>query len=261
MSGAIGGFAIGQTPIGGFYLQSFTPADMINLALRSAGLLGVGQTALPQDISDTFAMLNGMIAQWNRRRWLVWHLLDVAHVMDGSQSYSVGIGGDFDVPRPDRLEAAFFRQLVSPGNNIDYPLDILQSREDYNQIALKSLKSWATYIFYDSAYPLGYVYPWPIPQGGGMYELHLSIKDTLTQFRDLTTPIGLPPEYFQAMWTNLTIALGALYPGAVITDDLRSMAQVSLETIRMANAQIGRLRMPQGMVRPPLFNIYSYQTY
>jgi len=83
-----------------------------------------------------------MIAQWARKRWLMWHLIDVAKVSTGAQSYTVGVGGDFNTPRPDRLEAAFFRQIVpSQPNLIDYPLEIIEARETYNNIALKTLSS------------------------------------------------------------------------------------------------------------------------
>lgn len=261
MSGAIGTFVIGQTPIGGAFVQAYTAGDIIDLALKSAGLLGVGQTALPQDNADALSMLNGMVGLWNRRRWLMWHLIDVAVETTGAQKYSVGIGGDFDVVRPDQLEAAYFRQVITgQPNEVDYPLKIIKSYEDYSLIALKTLVSWPGWIFYDSAQPLGYVYPWPIPQQSG-YFLHLVIKDMINGFTSLTTSINLPPEYFETIWTNLTMRLGALFPGAVITDELRGIARASLETVKAANAQIPNLQMPPGLGRGGLYNIYSDQVY
>jgi hypothetical protein len=92
----------------------------------------------------------------------------------GAQSYTVGTGGDFNVARPDRLEAAFVRQLIPSGQNqIDFPLQILQAREDYNRIALKTMGTLPQVIFYDSAYPLGVIYPWPVPQAS-IYQIHLT---------------------------------------------------------------------------------------
>jgi hypothetical protein len=260
MSGAIGGFSIGITPVGGSTVVTYTAGDIVNAALKTAGLLGVGQTALDEDIADAFNQLNGMIGQWARRRWLMWHLIDVSIATTGATSYSVGSGGDFDVPRPDRLEDAYFRQLISTGNNVDYSLDILEAREDYDKIDLKGLVSWPTKIFYDAAFPMGYVYPWPIPQSG-VYELHLILKDTLNQFAATTTPVNLPPEYYEALWTNLALRLGASFPGAVITPYCVGLAKASLATIREANTQIPKLRMPKGITRRPLFNIYSGTTY
>lgn len=240
-----------------------TPQSIVTFALKASGILGVGQSALAQDNNDVFDALNGMIATWNRKRWLIYHLLDVSLQTTGAQSYTVGPGCDFDVPRVDRLEAAFFRQFVQnvPGQNeVDFPLEILQSREDYNNVALKKLPSWPKYIFFDSGYPTGLVYPWPIAQAG-LYELHLTLKAHLPQFTALIQDINLPDEYHEALWTNLTVRVCAMYPGSVLTPAVEGLAKASLSTIRVANTQIPRLSMPRGMVRPPLFNIFSGRVY
>jgi hypothetical protein len=265
MSGAIGTSPIGQIPIGGNFVQSYTAADMINLALKNASLLGVGQTALQEDINDVFRLLNGMLGVWSRSRWLIWHLIDISVATPEStkREYSIGPGGDFDFPRPDRLEGAYFRQFVAnPAGSgpVDFPLTILQSMEDYSQIALKYLTTWPTAVFYDAAYPLGQIYPTPIPNVANS-ELHVLIKDTLNQFPTLTTPCNLPPEYFEAIWSNLALRIGATWPGANVNALTIGLAKASLQVIRKANAQVPRLRLPRSLVRLPLYNIFSGQTY
>lgn len=266
MSGRIGTLQVGITPIGGSFVQSYVANDLVMLALKNASLVGVGQTPNPQDVTDVFNLLNGMLAIWSRKRWLVWHLLDV-HVATVTPQvrYSIGAGGDFDVPRPDRLEGAYFRQFVTGstgtgGGPVDYPLDLLQSMEDYASVALKFLQSWPQGVFYDAAFPLGQVMPVPLPNVPNS-ELHVLIKDTLNQFPTLTTPFNLPPEYFEAIWSNLALRVAATFPGANVNQFTIGIAKAALATIRGANAQIPRLRMPSGLVRPPLFNIFSGQTY
>ena len=238
-----------------------TPAGQIAFALKAIGVGGVGQTPLPEDSQDAFDALNGMIGLWNRRRWLIYHLVDAVATMTGAMSYTIGPGGDFNFPRPDRLEAAFFRQLInSPQGNIDYPLDIIQSREQYNLIALKTLSTTLPLgVFYDSAVPYGVVYPWPVPLLG-QGELHLSIKDTIAPFTSNNQSINLPPEYTETIWTNLALRLAAIYPGSVVTDTIKGLARSSLETIRGANAQVTPLTMPAEL-RPNagLYNIFSDQ--
>jgi hypothetical protein len=241
-----------------------TPQGIINLSLKAAGILGVGQSALAEDNSDTFDLLNSMLGSWNTKRWLIYHLLDVSTVTTGAQSYTVGPGCAFDVPRVDRLESAYFRQYVSSSPNttyVDYPLDILQSYEDYAQIALKELTSWPNSIFFDSGFPTGLVYPYPIPLQNSTYELHLIIKANLPQFTAATQSVNLPYEYVEALWTNLTIRICAAYPGAVLTPVVEGLAKASISAIRTANTQVPRLQMPQSMVRPPLYNVFSGQTY
>lgn len=198
-----------------------------------------------------------MIAQWARKRWLMWHLLDVPLISTGAMSYTVGIGGDFNTPRPDRLEAAFFRQIVpSQPNQIDYPLELIESRESYNNIALKSLKTFPDSIFYDAAYPIGVIYPWPVPQAN-IYEIHLTLKDTLAQFSTLTQTIVMPPEFIAAMKFNLAIRLRQSYQ---LSPDvaLIALAKDSLAVIRGANAQIPNLVMPSDLMRGgKIYNVFS----
>lgn len=236
-----------------------TPLDIIKLALKNAGVIGVGQTPLAEDINDAFTLLNWMLGQWQHKRWLVYHLVDLSKVSTGAQSYTVGPAGDINVAkRPDRLEAAFFRQIVqSQPNQIDYPLELLQAREDYNNIALKQLTSFPSYIFYDSAFPLGVIYPWPVMQPN-IYEVHITVKEILAQFTSLSQNIDLPDEYMAAIHYNLTARLYGAYtrpPDPVII----GLAKDALNVIRGANAQIARLQMPTDLVRPGIYNPYSDQ--
>jgi hypothetical protein len=241
----------------GSFIEAYTAADVIRLALLNSGAVTLSQTIYAEDMLAGYDLLNGMLAIWSRKRWLIWHLLDISVPTTSQRMYSIGPGGDFDFPRPDRLEAAYFRQFVqSGGQPVDFPLDLLQSMEDYAQVALKFLTSWPQAVFYDSAFPSGQIFPVPIPNVQNS-ELHVLIKDTLNQFPTVTTPVNLPPEYFEAIWTNLAIRLGGIYPGVEITPRLAGLAKAALETIRGANAQIPRLRIPLSLGRQPLFNIYA----
>lgn len=238
-----------------------TPNDLITLVLRDSGVVGTGQIPLAQDINDMFTRLNMMLAQWQRKRWLIWHLIDVAIPSTGAQSYSIGPGGDVEMlVRPDRIESAFFRQIINatPPNQIDYYLEILESREDYNKIALKQLSSFGMYVFYDSGFPLGHIYCWPIPQAN-IYEIHVSLKELLNAFTSLTQTIILPPEYEAAIVYCLMQRARIAYR---LPQDkgIDGLARDALNTLRKANTQIPRLQMPTGLVRPSgYYNVYSDQ--
>lgn len=238
-----------------------TARDLINLSLKTAGVIGVGQTALAEDINDAFTQLNWMMGQWRRKRWLVYHLVDVTKVSTGATSYTIGPSGDFNVTaRPDRIEAAFFRQLIqSQPNRVDYPLKILQSREDYNRIALKQLGSFPQTIWYDSAFPLGVLYPWPVP-AATIYEFHLSLKEILPQFATLSTTITLPEEYYAALHLNLVPRIWTMY-GREADPVVIALAKDALNVIRGANTQIATLSMPDDVVRTGKYNIYSDTNY
>lgn len=239
-----------------------TVLDIVTLALKDCGALGVGQTALPEDANDAFTKLNWMLAQWNRKRWLVYHLIDKQITSTGAQFYSIGpSGADITMSeRPDKLESAFFRQLVqSQPNQIDYPLEILQSHEDYNNIALKSLVSFPSYVFYNPAYPNGNLFPWPIPQPD-IYALWFTFKEILAQFTSLAQVIVLPTEYMAALHYNLVIRLYPQYSRADPTFQINvQLAKDSLNVIRESYTAISRLQMPTDLVRPGIYNPYSDQ--
>ena len=225
-----------------------TPVELIRLALRDAGVNGVGQTPNAEDNNDAFSHLNMMLAGWSRRRWLVYHLQELSIVSTGAQSYTVGTGGDISTTRPSMLEKAWFRLLTgsAPGQPIDFPLTILTSFEDYSRIALKSLVSWPQYAFLDSGFPLASIYVWPVP-AAGTYSLHVLVKAPLTQFADLTTDINLPPEYMEALLYSLGERLRLSYQ---LEPDrqLSRLAAAARDAVMSANVQIPLLQMPAGLI-------------
>jgi len=342
-----------------------TPNDLITLALKTAGVLGIGQTPDPSDTSDAFTLLNMMMGQWSKKRWLIYHLLDLPLISTGAYSYTIGPYCDFNTPRPDRIEAAFVRQPASAlapnglltdtigqatpfnilldgfsgiapvtvgsimvdeaGNvmvsesgqvmasegqgqvidpnavvllqetgypimlrertilptgatavplmteagvrlilsdasvyvppattQVDFPVMILESREDYNKIAIKALGTLPSFVFYDSGWPTGTLYFWPVAPTS-MYELHVTVKDQLQAFPNMTDDINLPPEYAEALMFNLAARMRPLY-GMLPDPTISALAVASLNTVRGANTQIPRLRMPTGIARRGFYN-------
>jgi hypothetical protein len=212
------------------------------LALRLAGRINDQQRVsdTSTDMNDATSLLVMMLGQWQRKRWLVWNEAETAKVSTGSQWYSVGPGGDFNMPRPDKLHGGFVRfQPFAGPNPVDIPLAIIEAKEDWGKITIKDLKSIPEVMFYDSAFPMGRVTFYPVPPSG-LYELHIFTKAQLPVYVHLTDQLLVPPEYLDAIVNNLALRL----PGAQITPLLLGQARASLETIRLANAQISTLSLP-----------------
>lgn len=253
-------------------VSPLTPAatsigDLIRAAMQDAGVIGIGQTPVQDEVNDAWARLQWMLQTWERKRWLVFHLKTYLLTSTGATSYTVGPGGDFDTGvgsvRPEKLERAFLRQLTqSQPNQIDYPLELLQSMEDYSRIALKTLVSFPTTVFYDSGWPLGTVYFWPVPQAS-IYAGAIVVREQLpNQFTALTTTIELPYEYYQAIVKNLAMQLRAKYQIPSFAGDvLPGQAKDALNVLRPANAQIARLSSPADLNRPGIYNIFSDRFY
>lgn len=242
-----------------------TPADIIRLVLKDTGVIGVGQTATAEDTNDCFDTLNMMLAEWNSKRWNVYHLQELSVLSTGAITYTIGPGGDIDTgteQRPDRLEDGnFFRQIVtaSSPNKIDYPLSLLESREDYSRIGLKQLQTIPQFIFYDPTYPLGTIYPWPVVPAT-QYEIHVLVKSLLAQFDNLADPINLPNQYYGAIRYNLACRVRPMYQ-LPPDPQLVALATDTLDTIRNMNAAVPRLRMPAGISRGAHYNVFGDYVY
>jgi len=233
-----------------------TPVELIRLILRDAGVNGVGQTPSGEDNQDVLDTLNMMMDEWTTKRWLVYRLVNVSASVTGAQSYTIGTGGDFNTTRPDQIAAAFFRSTLNPSQTVDYVLKDIGSREDYNRIAIKTVGTWPSWYWYDAAYPLGVFYPWPVPSSG-IGELHLSIKQVLSHFPDLTTDIALPPAYVNALRWNGAVRVRPMY-GLPESPQIMRLAAGSLASIRGPNTQVPLMTMPGGIPVPARrYNIFS----
>lgn len=235
-----------------------TVGDLISLSLRDSGIVGDGQTPTAQNSNDALTRLNRMVAQWNRKRWIVYDLTTIGIPSTGAESYSVGPGGDFNTPRPDRLEDGCFLRQTNTGNaqQVDYPLDLLGAKEDYNRIRLKSMGTWPSVVFYDSNWPMGTVYFWPVPQVS-TYGLYILVKNQISQFTGLTQVINLPPEYEAALDYNLQVRLRIAFR-LPPDPEIIALAKEALNVIRLSNTQVARMRMPAAVVnRQRGYNVYS----
>jgi predicted Rdx family selenoprotein len=212
-----------------------TALDIIRLCLKDIGVLSVGQTPQPEDVSDALLSLNFITAGWNRNRWLIDDEVETICQSTGQLSYTIGLGGNFNCVRPDKIQASFAR--------LTYAVSQQASPVDYSEISLKDLVSYPTVVFYDSAYPMGNLYFYPVPTIN--FELHVITKNNIPVYA-LTDTINLPPEYCRAMRWNLSAELMPMY-GRAITPDIVSRAEGSLSDIITANTQIQNAKMPSGL--------------
>lgn len=273
-----------------------TVIQLIYLALRLAGRINDQQSVSDssKEVNDALVMLSLLDAQWQRRRWLVPDLVESTIVSTGGATYTVGPAQQIAMTRPAKIQSAFARLLtgassgqviasgqlinnggvvqvvsggslptspagLSPGsywNNggvlmivsglvpavggpVDYPLQIIEAREDYNRIALKSQSTLPSLVFYDSGYPTGTLYVWPVPAPGA-YELHLFTTAQFTPYATTADALNRPPEYLEALAYNLALRIPGGQPGPAVA----ALARAALNTIRQANAQIMQLQMP-----------------
>lgn len=240
-----------------------TVNEVITEAWKKSGVLGLGQTMDGDDLVSGMADFNDMVSQWNTKRFLVWDLVDLAFTSTATSPLTVGPAGNFNVSAaPTRLEAAYQRQLVTTGLNVDTPIEIIPSYEEFSRLSLKQLQSFGLYAFYDSAYPLGNLWLYPIPQAT-IYQIHILIKNAIPVFTVATvgSTLNIPAHYIAALKFNLAKRYRQAYGKGLRPDaELNALARDSLDTIKQANLQIPELVLPRTLIiQSSGYNILSDQ--
>lgn len=247
-----------------------TARDIITLAMKEAGILGVGQTALAEDMTDGFTYLSRMMAAWQVERWMIPALIDIKITLSSKKSYTIGVGGDFNITRPNDIKGAYIVQLNTGTTPVSLQMAKIFSYEDYIRIAVKDLNSLPDHFFYDAAWAggLGNIFFWPI--GNSSYEAHILVEAQLSfplaaqnppaAGTGLDTVFSLPPEYLEAIHYNLAIRM---FSGWQIPQQASTMllAKTSLKRIKTNNSQIPSLGMPPGLRRGKAFNLFNADGY
>ena len=259
-----------------------TWGDLLTAALRDSGALGIGMIPLAEDLMDASARGMWLLQGWERKRWLIYHLVTYVVPATGQDTpYTIGpttappgpgapqiaVGLEGFSTRPNRLESAFFRQLVlAPNGPVDYPLRLLPSMEDYNAIRMKGLTNFSLIAYYDPAWPQGHLYLWPWPQAN-TYAVGVTAREQLPQAfslagNPLAVKLNLPFEYYRALVKNIAMEVRPKYGIPLAPGDiLAQQAKDSLDTLRRGNTAIPLLGMPPGVSpRNGQYNIFSDQS-
>jgi hypothetical protein len=229
-----------------------TVGDVVSLALRASGVLGVGQTANPQDIQDAFDLMNTLLTEWQINRWLVSDLVDVVAPSTGALSYTVGPAATFvtSAPRPDKIDAAFARLISTGKDTILFPF---MSREGYDRAPFKSKVGDPFAYFYDATLgTTGTIFYAPVPSN--LYSLHVSLKASLGQFVALSDTIALPRPYIVALLWNLADALIPVFQRPEQPSVTRN-AQRSLQAMINSIVQVPQVVAPQPGNRGGIYSV------
>lgn len=229
-------------------------SDLLAFAMRTAGVLGVGQVALVEDSGDALASFVMMLKQWDRKRWLNYRLDDFGcPAVPGKQAYLIGpdINADINTYRRSTLEGGYMRQLFGSGPAsmpIDYPLFQITTLQEWSSIALKNLQSWPSAFYYDPALPIAAAYIWPIPMQPG-FEFHFLFRQSFDPLVLTSDTLDfMPQEYEEAALYNLAARLRVQY-ALPSNPDLNAIARASLATVRSTNFAVQRLHMPAALGR------------
>jgi hypothetical protein len=154
-----------------------------------------------------------------------------ATLSPGAQQIGYTIPGDFKIQRPLRVTNSFTR-INTQGSGLDYPIEII-SQERYIEIGFKAISApWPIVAWYNPTMPLGNIYFYQNPSGGG--ELHLFTDTILTNLATLTQEVELPQGYARMVKRMLGRELAPEF-GAIWTPQMERLAKEAYDLVKSLN--------------------------
>lgn len=196
--------------------------DLISSSLRLLGVLQQGQTIDAYQAQGGLKALNTMLDSWSTESLSVMgmnpHIVTLANAQ---QSYTVGPGGDINIPRPVLVQDVSAVYPTGP-QAVFIPLDEY-TLDQYSAIPVIGYQApipWAYYMNY--SFPLNVMNFYPIPQAGT--QLRFYTMDTIAEFADINAVVNLAPGYEKALRFNLALELASEYgkdPAATVVVNAR----------------------------------------
>lgn len=210
-----------------------TGLDLVTGTLRKIGQYAPGETLDAQDAQDAMDTFNGMLDLWSAQNLSVYNQIEtVKSLTSGQASYTVGLGGDFNIERPLRMVKAYSR-ITTGNSSIDFPCQLV-ALQKYADIGLKSQPGpWPKMAYYNSGFPLGTLTFWPVPSGG--MEFHLW-SDQVFSSLALSDTVSLPRGYFLGLQYSLAELLCSEY-GMAVPADIKRFAHEFRSIIKDINAE------------------------
>lgn len=196
-----------------------TARDVIKRSLRLIGAIASSETPSGAEMADALSTLNAMLDSWSTENLIIYSkTTEKFQLVTGTNTYTIGPGGDFDTTRPiELISAAIEDQSASP--SVEYCVDIL-TFEEWADIRVKNLDGLPTKLFYNPESPLGVITLWPKPDTADKLVLY-SLKP-LGGFANASDDVELPPGYELALSYNLAVLIAPEYNKAASVDVVNS---------------------------------------
>ena len=148
-----------------------------------------------------------------------------------ADSITFTIPGDFPMIRPISFTSGFTRF-----NNLDFPLDMAETQQQYNEILYKAQAGpWPTVAWYDYTMPYGLLNVYQTPGNGA--EAHLFSQTILTNL-PLTQVLVMPQGYARAFKWLLARELWTEFMGGMpMPPTIEKLAAEAMGFIKARNAK------------------------
>lgn len=220
--------------------MAYTARNLITDVLLDMGVIADQETPTASQSSGALVKLNDLLESWNLDPQKNYSMTEnIIPFVSSQQIYTIGIGGDLNVARPDRVTQAFIRNNTGAvANRTDLPIKVFNN-EEWASVTAKSVTGAFPYgVWFNMSYPLIQAYVTPIPTGA-TYSL-VFWTDIPNAELTLNTVLSLPSGYKRAIKYALFIELAASYQ-IPIPQNIAVLAATSKQTIEINNLQINEI--------------------
>ena len=228
--------------------------------MKALGHLGRTEVPTGQEGIDGLYAYNQLLESWSTEKLMSYATLQRSFsLVANTQSYTIGSGGVINVARPIDITQAYVRDASGQDSQLT-----IVSREVWNTIGLKTTTSDIPHtLFYDSTYPLGVIYIYPVPTTARtvFYDSTLNQVTASTG----TQSISMPPGYERCFISNLALELMANGFPCLLNEvqlaALTKSASDGIANIKRANIKEVRAACDDAIVSQPTatYNPYTNQ--
>lgn len=229
--------------------------DLITAAFGNLNVFQTGATIPAPMAQDGFLRLNRMIGMWAIQTYTIPSIERHAFPLVANKGgpalpYTIGTGGDFNIPRPPSQGHITNVALILGGTSPAVETARAYYTDDgYAAIVIKTLpNALFTGVYYDptSSGAFGEIFLWPVPDNA-LHQVVLYHEAPLAAFADLNvTAYTLPPGYEEAIIYNLERRLATPYGRALPADD-KLLADTGMRLIKRNNVNL--IDMPNDFAR------------
>lgn len=220
--------------------MAYTTLNLITDVLLDMGVIADQQTPTAAQSVGALTKLNDLIESWNLDpQKLYGATQNLLPFVANQASYTIGLGGNLNITRPDMIAQAFVRNTSAvPSQQQDIPITVL-TKEQWEDIPMKSMTGTYPYaVWFNMTNPLITAYVTPIPTGSN-YSLMFFDQNAISELA-LNTVLALPPGYKRALKYGLFIELAPSYQ-IEVPNTITTLAATSKMSVDRSNVEINEL--------------------
>ena len=240
-------------------MAAITVSKLFELALKRINVIGQGGSLTANDGDDALSFANNWLDSLAIEQITIpFRLRTTWTMVSGTATYTVGTGGDINIPRPTYIDHVnYIDASLSP--SIERELTPLTDAA-YAAIPIKTLTNLLpSYYYWNPTYAsgLGTLTFWLVPTSsvltGALYA-----GSPVAQFVNLTDTLSVPPGWQWFLQENLAVFFAAIYRENLPPDpELVKSAMLSKLAITRANLRLQEMTVDPALTHgSPRSNIY-----